>query len=794
MTANLRIVHAVFAAALVIVASIGTGLGAQAPPAAPSAESLLAAAMKQAQAENKNIFVDFGASWCGPCVALHAFLDAPAIKPIVTKYFVLVRLTVLERGTLARLNNPGAETLQAKWGGSGAVPFYVMLDANGQPMPGATRSGFGDVAEGAGAGFVALLERNSRGLTASDRSTLLHYFTIDNDRGWRSTSDRLIWTLSGRRLPVVSPNGRLAVYVDGLDLILRDLDTGADRWFATSAPGNPWVAFAPNSQSLAYVSRDASTGRVELRAQRIAPGSAAPRLLFTAADVVKIQPHSWSGDARWIAASIARQDAAHFEVGLIDMETHQFRLLEMQPDQPDAAFSSDGAFLALTRPDESGATDIWIRGVDSGEAMPAIVGPGFDGIVGWTPTGSPSGRQLLFTSTRGGRSALWAVPVSAQSVGTPEFVRTDVGRPLRYVSSGSLFYTRTNREHVDVRTVSVDAASGKLQPIADRTLPDFVGLDWLALAAWSPDERSIAYVSERRWSGSWRTLVIHDLEVARAREFKLGLTASEYLQGLAWSPDGRALVATVYWSAGLKDGSRFYLINASTGEQKPLAAVDGLMLSHPRLMTRDNLIYFDRPLGMESDETRIVERDLTSGDEREFFRARAQGFDPVVLSPDVRKVYYLRATSSDRNPSVDLVARDAVSGEERALVERQYLSQLRISPDGRHIVAQRKDDPGDKTYRFASIPTSGGPQRDLALSSGGFVAGWTTGAVLVKTTEQALWIAPVDGGPARRLDGVFGEVAASPDGRRLVFFSPATQRGDVDIWVTDLRAPSKGAR
>jgi len=100
----------------------------------PRAEQVLAAAKADAVAQNKPIFLVFGASWCPPCRQMEAFMGDSKIRPILEKYFVLVSLHVLEqRGKHPELNSPGSEKLLSDFGGeSMGVPFLVVLDPQGQ--------------------------------------------------------------------------------------------------------------------------------------------------------------------------------------------------------------------------------------------------------------------------------------------------------------------------------------------------------------------------------------------------------------------------------------------------------------------------------------------------------------------------------------------------------------------------------------------------------------------------------------------------------------------------------------
>jgi thioredoxin-related protein len=99
----------------------------------PGAGQILADGKRQAAAEHKNIFLIFGASWCGPCHRFDQFLEAPEVSAIIQKYFVVARLSIDEQyGKHPELNTPGGDELVTKFGGTkGGVPFLVFLDNNG---------------------------------------------------------------------------------------------------------------------------------------------------------------------------------------------------------------------------------------------------------------------------------------------------------------------------------------------------------------------------------------------------------------------------------------------------------------------------------------------------------------------------------------------------------------------------------------------------------------------------------------------------------------------------------------
>lgn len=105
-----------------------TALAADGPP---PADEILSQAKTAAAAQHKDIFLIFGASWCGWCKRLDAFNHAPEMSAIIDRDFVISHLTVEEHGDKARLDNPGAQELMKKLGGQGGLPFFAFLDAEG---------------------------------------------------------------------------------------------------------------------------------------------------------------------------------------------------------------------------------------------------------------------------------------------------------------------------------------------------------------------------------------------------------------------------------------------------------------------------------------------------------------------------------------------------------------------------------------------------------------------------------------------------------------------------------------
>ncbi|WP_041855317.1 thioredoxin family protein [Candidatus Korobacter versatilis] len=106
----------------------------------PSADKMMSEAKARAKAENKSIFLVFGASWCPDCDVLETFLKTPDAKALFDRYFVVVHFDVFEEaGEKPGVNTPGGENWILKFGGVSAagevgLPFEVVLNADGKPI------------------------------------------------------------------------------------------------------------------------------------------------------------------------------------------------------------------------------------------------------------------------------------------------------------------------------------------------------------------------------------------------------------------------------------------------------------------------------------------------------------------------------------------------------------------------------------------------------------------------------------------------------------------------------------
>jgi Tol biopolymer transport system component len=560
---------------------------------------------------------------------------------------------------------------------------------------------------------------------------------------------RRLWSGPGvDSLGSPSPDGRFLSFVDWNtgDLAVRELATGATRSIVkTRGDVSDFAyqsAFSPDGKRVAYGFFDGD--QYDLRVVGI--DGSAPRVVFRRTESVDVIPSAWSPDGTQILATVRWKDRTS-QVALINPDTGAARMLKSFGWQYPSklAFSPDGRYIAydFARNENSLKRDIAILATDGSADTPVATHDANDRVLGWSPDG-----QVLFSSDRDGRPALWMVRVTDGRPAAPVPLEMDLWRldhALGFAKNGAFYYSVTPTV-ADLYVATIDPASRKVITAPQPVVAD--DGDTHGPGAWSPDGRWLAYLAtDQPVSVSFTRLVVRALETGEQRIFTPELAS---LRSVQWFADGRSLLVG---GIDFKGRQGFYRVDAQSG------MLDVLRLRAP-----------DAP----------------------------NMFGPS-LSPDGATLYF--RTSADPKGEIPLiVARDLRSGTEREV--HRFTGTLgwpSASPDGTQVAVAVTDRATRRTS-IVTVPAAGGkPRTILTLPEGYALAGnrgrivWGSSGTLFFMPANAkqdaeAWIVQVDGSNATKLDlnlPVMVQPQLHPDGRRLLF-----RAGEVteEIWALQLSA------
>jgi Tol biopolymer transport system component len=625
---------------------------------------------------------------------------------------------------------------------------------------------------------------------------------LERSKSPRALSSATIREVASGQWGTVSRDG---AYIARLEprsgtVVLHDVGTGAERRVtlpeaSTGRAGNP--SLSPDARQLAYRWFPAATGgdsRAELRIASLQDPVSKPRTVPLPAEVTSFALGGWAPDGQSIALSVATRERA-LSVATVDLRSHALRLIARVVEWPAGArisFSPDGAFLLYDEPDTANQRperDLVIAPVAGGPAQ-RVPHPSHDVAVGWNPNG-----EAVFASNRTGGMSLFALPVQGgTAAGTPRLIRSDVTAvaPLGVTASGTILYASPNGGVSDVYIVNADLSSGETlgDPVAP--IPHYVGTN--SQPDFSPDGRSLAYVSRRVGLISTAIIGVLDLASGQLRELRPDLQVASALR---WGPDGTFIAVTGRDFAG-REG--LFRIELSSGRSSLLALTSDPATNAIRWSPDGKSLFFRR---IEPPTYTIVRLDLGTGAVSDIVTGRLPAATPV-LSKDGRMIYYRRALpgGSEAPPVMfspteppdpaAVIERELATGAERELY-RGRVGPLTLSPDGRLLVTGDAD-PVSKTRRSVTIELPSGTvstaAAERALAIGGTWGVWTRDGGALLSAQQSvvggpyeLWWWPLDSRSPRRLTpggmAISGLSSVHPDGRRVAVTVQAAPR-----WTT----------
>jgi Tol biopolymer transport system component/serine/threonine protein kinase len=212
------------------------------------------------------------------------------------------------------------------------------------------------------------------------------------------------------------------------------------------------------------------------------------------------------------------------------------------------AFSPDGRKLAFDRGRPGNPTDLWVMDPSGGNALPVTTHRAEDHLASWFP----DGRRLAFVSDRGGRAALWSVPLDGGAETALLELPQDFDWP-RLSPDGKrvAFHSRAGGRAINTWVAALPGGKPR-QLTFDAELMGF--------PAWSPDGGLLALEMKR---GEHTHIAV----VPSGGGTPVPLTSADGQSWpFSWSPDGDAIAF-----AGWRDGVwNVWTVSRSTRKQTRL--------------------------------------------------------------------------------------------------------------------------------------------------------------------------------------------------------------------------------
>jgi len=319
--------------------------------------------------------------------------------------------------------------------------------------------------------------------------------------------------------------------------------------------------------------------------------------------------------------------------------------------------------------------------------------PAEDRLLGWTP----DGRSLVFLSDRSGTWDIWTVRIiDGKQQGEPKLLKKDYGKGSKFLGfapDGSLYYkTATPLGHLYFGEIDLETGKVNVPPAPVTTR--FNGPP--SRSTWSPDGRSLLYVSGGRAMGNGNNnLTIRSTETGE--EIFLS-TRLRNIWDIYWASDSHSILA---WGMTVKENALFR-INTETSEITKLA--DGRWA--PRVSKDGKTMVYMGKGG-------ITKRNLDSGEESVGVKAGTEVLNSYDdISPDGQEVVFQKKGT--------IYTLSLNGGEPRKLFSGlTHYYVLRFTWDGHYIIAQALDDTSGLFAQISEIwriPVQGGTPLKLDLS------------------------------------------------------------------------------
>jgi len=532
----------------------------------------------------------------------------------------------------------------------------------------------------------------------------------------------------------VSPDGTKIAglnYDTGENIVVYDTVTNRTE-FVTHldfSEGSFWAdvpVWSPDGKEIAYEQYPNKSGAqgAELR---IADLEGKSRLLLKTEDG-EIWPLEWLPKRSALICVRQHQDRS-YAFGLVPLRGGSFRTLcpvVGGPWGPWGSTSPDERYLVFTE-GQPGSKDIRVISIDGEWSRIIVDHPANDDHPLW----SPDGKYIVFRSNRQGSVALWGLGMKdGQAEGEPFMIeemlpRTDL---LNWTSQGLAFWKLNEINDIFIQSIDPETQVLLGKP---RLIP-YMSPGNNSCLRWSPDGKSIAFVTTTLDRPGQVHIVIQPSEGGKAREFLVPVYIWDpSTHTLSWDSEGRRLGFATFSMNTDKKQASILILDIDRGEWKTYLLSD-FPYSPPHIeWSLDGMSVFYENRGEVTDPG-IIERNLETGKQRYVYRPEQEGnfrFSSLRCSRDHQRLVFHQENRDGPSSMTfyDVIALEIETGD----VKKIYSGTDGVgapvwSPDGRNLLVLSGIKPsieGEGMGReLGIIPVAGGLLKKLKID-----INWSTG-------------------------------------------------------------------
>ena len=518
--------------------------------------------------------------------------------------------------------------------------------------------------------------------------------------------------------PAFSPDGKQIAFTWGgggdgknLDLYVKLIGAGGPLRLTTDPAEEVSPAWSPDGRYLAFIRRTEGENGIFI----------VPALGGAERKLGRAEPTysglRWSPDGRFLAVPDRASPQERYGIFLLSVEDGEKRRLTSPPESSAdiaPAFSPDGQTLAFIRNTDFSSDDIYLTPARGGEPRRLTTDGQRINSLAWTA----DGRELVFSSNRGGGFSLWRVAVTG-------------GAPERVASTGQNSYSPAISRQGDRLAYNVSFIDSDIWRVAGpgdagrRSAPTKLISSTRQdhSPQYSPDGTHIVFASDRSGSDELWVCESDGSNPAQVTFFNDTVVGSP-----RWSPDSRQLV----FDARPNGNADIYVMSAEGGRPRPLTAEP----SHDVMASwsRDGRwVYF---CSSRSGTRQIWKVPADGG---QAVQVTQQGGFEAFESPDGTQLYYTKG----RGPG-GIWQAPVAGGEERQVPEllgAGYWRYWAVLADGIYFVSPAAAArPALKFYSFATrrVTQLGALERDPLQGPPGLTVSPDGRSILYAQTDQSI--------------------------------------------------------